>query len=322
MNWNEIQSLFAGTKLVELHDYIGDQYPLLKDIYWEPTNDGVGYKVARGIDYNVSVDVIGNATVTPSYGTIGSIIAKMLESKAIAYIPMSLANNVDIASEKMAQILKVKTSAVIRYAVSAMFGYKYNATSDVWTVNTIGFNSEDEDGDKIYCTEIDAGGSADEYGLTDAWVVRWDADGALCAFPFFNESGMIQLSELFPTILSGQSVYAQDIGFYFAPCAVRPTSVIKIKNLNHPLTGSGGKYLTEDLLLEAFGALDVSDGTNVSIVLAKSQYTQFLKTLTNKTNLLTTVTAQTNAGLYDKVIQYNGGTFRPIIDIYHSKSES
>lgn len=320
MNWNEIQALFAGTKLLELHDYIGDQYPLLKDIYWEPTNDGVGYKIARGIDVNVAVDVIGSATVTPSYGAIGALVAQMLESKTIAYLPMSIATNRNTAADKMSQILKIKTAAVIRYAIAAMLGYKYQA--ETWTVDTIGFNVEDAEGEKLYCTEIDANGTANVYGLTDVWIIRWDADGALCAFPFFNESGMIQLSEPFPTILGGQSVYAQDIGFYFAPCAVRPTSIVKIKNLNHPLTGSGGKYLTEDLLLEAFGALDVSDGTNVSIVLAKSQFTQFLKTLTNKSNLLTTVTEQTNVGLYNKVIQYNGGTFRPILDIYHSKTES
>lgn len=318
MEWSTIQSLFSGTNLLEIHDLLGKKFPLLNDIHWEESNDGLGYKVAGGVNGDVSVDTIGKATVTASTGTINSLVATMYESKAIAKLPFSVAGS--NPAEKMTRFANIKIASVFRFGIAAMLGYKYSGTA--WTVNKIGFNSEYDDGEKIYCTEIDATGTANIYGLTDAWIIKWDADGAMCAFPFINGTPMISLSSVYPTLDNGQSVYAQDIGWYFAPCAVRPTSIVKIKNLNHPLTGNGGKYITEDLLLEAFGVLDEPDGANVSIVVAKSQLTQFLKTLNNKTNLLTTVSQQTNVGLYDKVVQYNGGTFRQIIDIYHSNTES
>lgn len=318
MDWSEVQALFAGTNLLEIHEYIGGKFPLLNDIYWEQTNDGLGYKVAQGVNSDVGVDTIGKATVTASSGTIGSIVATMYESKAIAKLPFSVAGQ--NPAEKMTQIAKIKVASVFRYGIAAMFGYKF--ANGAWSVNNIGFNSVDDDDEYIYCTKIDAEGSANQYGLTDAWIIKWDPDGALVAFPFINGDGMIKLSAVYPTLDSGQSVYAQDIGWYFAPCAVRPTAVVKIANLNHPLTGSDGEYLTENLLLDAFGILDEADGARVSIVLPRSQYTQFLKTLTNKTNLLTQVTQQLNAGLYDKAVAYNGGVFRPIGEVYHSKTQS
>ncbi len=45
MNWNELQSLFAGRQLLDVVSNISSKLPVLKDIEYVPTNEGFGLKL-------------------------------------------------------------------------------------------------------------------------------------------------------------------------------------------------------------------------------------------------------------------------------------
>lgn len=326
MTWNELQSLFAGRQLLEIIDQVVSKLALLKDIEYVPTNDGFGLKHAVGIDANVSYGTAGNVNVTPGGAMVSSKTAVMHEIAGLATVPLSICSPTNKA-EKLALYAGLKTKSIMRLGLAYMFGYRYNAANDEWVIESVGFNQKTGD-EYDNCIEIDAGGTANQYGLCDAWLIRWDLDGAMVGFPFFNSGNAdydgvnvlgLTLGEPYTDTLSGQAVLAQPIWWHVAPTAARPSAVVKIANLNHPLTGSGGKYLTENLLLDAFSALD-EQGDNMSLVVPNSQYTQFLKTLSAKSNLVIQVGEETDAGLARKVLFYNGAKIRPIMDIYHSVS--
>ena len=325
MTWAELQSLFAGRQLLEIVDQISTKLPLLGDIEYVPTNDGFGLKHAIGADINISYGTAGNATVTAGGATVGSKTATMYEIAGLSKVPLSICNPNNKA-EKLALYASLKAKSIMRYGLAYMFGYSYNATTGEWSTTNVGFNeTSSQDGEYINCTVLDAKGTADANGLCDAWLVRWGLDGAMVGFPFFDTNNAeydgvnvlgLTYGDPYTDTISSQTVLAQPIWWHVAPTSARPTAVVKIANLNHPLTANG-KYLDENTLLDAFSLLD-EDGDNMSLIIPRSQHTKFLKSLVDKSNLVVQVADETDVGLRRKVLFYNGAKIRPFYDIYHS----
>ncbi len=231
-----------------------------------------------GDDVNVSYGTAGNTTVVAGGATVASKTAVMYEVAGLAAVPLSICSPSNKA-EKLALYASLKAKSIMRLGIAYMFGYTFNATTGEWSTSNIGFNEQ------ANCVVLNAGGNANQHGLCDAWLVRWGVDGGMVGFPFFNTENAendgvnvlgLTYGDPYIDTINNQTVLAQPIWWHIAPTSARADAVVKIANLNHPLTGNGGKYLTESLLLDAFSLLD-EDGDNISLILPRSQHTYFLK---------------------------------------------